>query len=187
MTRTHPTSRIRVRSRERGMVLITSVLMLVVVTILAIALFRSFGIDEKIAGNMREKQRALQAAMTAEEYAESWVASSNVTAPITCGTGPQVAYTVGQVCTAASGLTNPTALPWPTGVTYTPPTMPTGTNGFANPPIYYVTSLGPSATGTGTVYQIDAAGYGGSTNTVAVVESTFLVQAGVTCVAGCNP
>jgi len=169
------------------MVLITSVLMLVVVTILAIALFRSFGIDEKIAGNMREKQRALQAAMTAEEYAETWVASTNVTVPITCAAGAPIAYTVGQVCTPTSGLTNPTAVPWPTGILYTPTTMPTGANGFSNPPIYYVTSLGPSPSGTGTIYQIDAAGYGGSANTVAVVESTFLVQAGVTCVAGCNP
>jgi type IV pilus assembly protein PilX len=187
MMRTHPVLEIRSRARERGMVLITSVLLLVVVTILAIALFRSFGIDEKIAGNMREKQRALQAAMTAEEYAESWVLGPSVTAAITCATGPTISYTVGQVCTTASGLTNPVALPWPTGITYTPPTMPTGSNGFANPPIYYITSLGPPASGTGTVYQIDAAGYGGSANTAAVIESTFLVQSGVTCVAGCNP
>jgi type IV pilus assembly protein PilX len=187
MSATPPNPAIRVSPHERGMVLITSLLLLVVVTILAIALFRSFGIDEKIAGNMREKQRALQAAMTAEEYAESWITSPNVTAAITCAAGPTVSYTVGQVCTTASGLTNPSALPWPTGVTYTPATMPTGANGFANPPIYYVTSLGPPASGTGTVYQIDAAGYGGSANTAAVIESTFLVQSGVTCVAGCNP
>ncbi len=32
-------------------------LLLVVVTIIALSMFRSFGIQEKIAGNMREKQR----------------------------------------------------------------------------------------------------------------------------------
>ena len=45
-------------TRQRGMVLVTSLLLLVVVTLLAVSMFRSFGLDEKIAGNLREKQRA---------------------------------------------------------------------------------------------------------------------------------
>jgi type IV pilus assembly protein PilX len=40
---------------QGGMVLITALLLLIVVTILAVGMFRSFGLDEKIAGNMREK------------------------------------------------------------------------------------------------------------------------------------
>ena len=40
--------------KERGMVLVTSLLLLLVVTILAISMFRSFGVDEKIAGNIEE-------------------------------------------------------------------------------------------------------------------------------------
>ena len=55
------------------MVLVTALLMLIVVTILAVAMFRSFGLDEKIAGNLREKQRALNAAETAEQFAEYWL------------------------------------------------------------------------------------------------------------------
>jgi len=43
------------RSPQRGMVLITALLLLIVVTILAVGMFRSFGLDEKIAGNTREK------------------------------------------------------------------------------------------------------------------------------------
>src|SRR5205807_8509264 len=42
--------------RQRGMVLVTALLLLVVVTLLAVGMFRSFGLDEKIAGNVREKQ-----------------------------------------------------------------------------------------------------------------------------------
>ena len=58
---------------QRGMVLVTSLLLLLVVTMLAISMFRSMGLDEKIAGNMRDKQRALNAAETAEQFAESWL------------------------------------------------------------------------------------------------------------------
>ena len=62
-------------ARQNGMVLVTALLMLIVVTIIALAMFRSFGVDEKIAGNLREKQRAVSAAETAEQYAEYWLAN----------------------------------------------------------------------------------------------------------------
>jgi type IV pilus assembly protein PilX len=175
------------RTRQRGMVLITALLMLVVVTMLAIALFRSFGIDERIAGNMREKARALQAAETAEEYAEAWVAGGFATTPVACAAGTPVAYAVGQICTTATGLANPATLPWPTGVLYNPLTMPSD---LAQPPVYYITSLGPPGGGvqtpqSGIVYQIDAVGYGDSPNATAVVEATYLVKPGTTCLGGC--
>ena len=41
-------------ARQGGLVLVSSLLLLLVVTILAVAIFRSFGIEEKIAGNQRE-------------------------------------------------------------------------------------------------------------------------------------
>ncbi len=177
------------RARQRGMVLITALLMLVVVTMLAIALFRSFGIDEKIAGNMREKARALQAAETAEEYAESWIAGGFATTAIACAPSTPVAYTLGQVCTPTTGLASPATLPWPTSIIYNPTTMPTA---LYAAPVYYITSLGPPLGGppspsAGTVYQIDAAGWGDSPTATAVVEATYLVKPGVTCPGGCNP
>jgi type IV pilus assembly protein PilX len=64
-----------VRAAERGMVLISSLLLLLVVTILAVAIFRNYGMEEKIAGNTREKQRALHAAESAQQYAEWWLSS----------------------------------------------------------------------------------------------------------------
>jgi type IV pilus assembly protein PilX len=172
------------RPFERGMVLVTSLLLLVVVTILAVGLFRSFGIDEKIAGNMREKQRALQAAESAEEYAEYWLASGNAGA-VAVACNSVVTAAVGQVC--ASVPTNPAILPWSAGVSYAPPNMDISVLGGTNnglgtyyaTPIYYITLLGVAASGLGTVYQIDAAGYGGSSNTAAVVEATFQVSSSV--------
>src|ERR1700688_3832095 len=93
-------------SRQTGMVLVTSLLLLIVVTLLAVGMFRSFGLDERIAGNVREKQRALHAAETAEQYAEYWLANGNSSAGGNCAAGPLSV----QVCSNA--LTNVTQLPW---------------------------------------------------------------------------
>ena len=60
---------VRSHRLQCGMVLITSLLLLVVVTLLAVSMFRSFGIDEKIAGNIRDKQRATAAAESAVVFA----------------------------------------------------------------------------------------------------------------------
>jgi len=46
-------------------------------------------------------------------------------------------------------------------------------------PVFYISYLGigtGSNGATGSVYQIDSVGYGGSPNTAAVVESTYIVQ-----------
>jgi hypothetical protein len=44
--------------------------------------------------------------------------------------------------------------------------------------VFYITDLGPNAgVPAGEVYQVDALGFGGQSNTVAVVESTFVIGA----------
>jgi type IV pilus assembly protein PilX len=78
----------RPRTAQRGVVLISAILLLVVMTLLALAMFRSFGIQELIAGNVREKQRALQSAESAAQYAELWLtAPGNIlTNSVDCST-----------------------------------------------------------------------------------------------------
>ena len=172
--------------RQRGMVLVTALLMLVVVTLLAVSMFRSFGLDEKIAGNVREKQRALSAAETAEEYAEWWLANGLAAAPVACSV--PVSSTVGQVCTAASTATiDFTSLPWAARVNYAyapnaATTMPTsGPSFYSQRPAYSITFLG--STPTSNMYQIDAVGYSGSTDTAAVVEATYALSISNTCLS----
>lgn len=183
---------------ERGMVLVTSLLLLVIVTILAVGMFRSFGLNEQIAGNMREKQKALNAAETAEQYAESWLSLGLNTSAVTCTT-PMVASNVGQVCTntmASLGM-DPAVLPWsiagPVGVNYIPAVGSTtmsvsttgGANNYYNNPAYYIGFLGSVTSNrvTSTYFQIDAVGYGGSADTAAVVESTYMTSSGTTCLS----
>jgi type IV pilus assembly protein PilX len=211
-------------AKQRGMVLIIAILLLLVVTILAVAMFRGMGLDAKIAGNVREKQRATHAALGAEQYAEFWLSSgsNSATAPSVCSgvASANVAATTVQICsnipygpTAVAQLTTltpatagandtfvPTQVPWnisgaPIGYTYTPldsngnpmnvlnggsvPAGQTAANYYAYAPGFYISSLGPSADGFGTVFQIDSYGYGGTADSVAVIESTYEVRSGV--------
>jgi type IV pilus assembly protein PilX len=157
---------------ERGMVLVTSLL------------------DEKVAGNTREKQRALQVAVSAEQYAEWWLVNGT-SVPLTNCTGT-VQASVGQVCTnvLSTQVSNVAVVPWTIGnqtvqVTYTPPnvTVGSGAGNYYASPAYYISYLGvgTGANGIqGNVYQIDAVGYGGSPSTAAVVESSFIVQTSTT-------
>jgi type IV pilus assembly protein PilX len=170
------------------MALITALLLLIVVTIMALSMFRSYGVQERIAGNTRDKQRAINAAESAQQYAEYWLTSAAAPAAAVCVPGPAIPDAIGQVC--SNPLAVPESLPWASSVAYTQFTAPGG-NGISNTinagnnatqgtyfqtPSFYIYDLGPN--GSGEVYQIDALGYGGTANTVAVVESTYLVTSG---------
>jgi type IV pilus assembly protein PilX len=180
-------------STQEGMVLITALLLLVVVTILAVGLFRSFGLDEKIAGNLREKHRALNAAETAEQYAEWWLSNGNGTNGVVCNSLLAAAATT--VCSNVITNAATLPLPWTIGVNYVPAvTSPMnvttlgGQDTYYFPPTFYISFLGPAPgpLGNGTIYQIDAVGYAGSPDTAAVVESTYLIQSTTGCPT-CNP
>ena len=177
---------------QRGMALISSLLLLMIITILALSMFRGFGTQERIAGNLREKDRAFHAADSAQQYAEWWLAQGNNAAigAIACA-APQLSATLGQgqICNltpTAAGLT-PAQVPWNIGVTYLPPNMsvtagvngPNGDPPYFATPGFYIADLGGAADGAGEAYQIDAYGFGGAATSVAVVESTYEVQQGV--------
>jgi type IV pilus assembly protein PilX len=177
-------------SAQRGVALITALLMLLVATMLAVSMFRSFGTQEKLAGNLREKQRALHAAEIAQQYAEWSLINGNAGSKGICNS--IVDTTAPQVCTNALSSLIPdiTSVSWPAGVTYVPPdpstgskmnvTTTSGSGTYYSKPIYYVQDVGPGAGGE--IFQIDAMGVGGTSfnnapNAVAIVESTYVVIA----------
>jgi type IV pilus assembly protein PilX len=164
------------------MALISALLLLLVTTALGIAMFRSFGLLEHIAGNTREKQRALHAAESARTYAEWWLSGNqglNATTGKVCGGG---IVNVPMICSNA--ITNSTTYPWAAAVSYTPPGLPTGNLGavgnYAAAPMLYISYLSnvyktfPSGTQT-YYYQIDAAGSAGTTSSAVVTESVYAV------------
>ena len=181
--------------RERGMALITSLLLLLIITILALSMFRGFGSQEKIASNLREKARAVHAAESAQQYAEWWLLQGN-NAAIGSGTcsAPLLNANLGQGEICNQPLASAVDVPWNIGVTYTLPNMnvtpanaPLTVN-VSNEPYYaapgfYIEDLGIAADLAGEAYRIDAYGYGGSATTVAIVESTYEVSQGIVCLS----
>lgn len=176
----------RLQHIEQGIALVSSLLILVIVTLLALSMFRSFGLQEKIGGNTREKQRSLQTAESALQYAEWWLSQgTESTTGITCA-AVYNANAVGNMQTCANPLLNPTTLPWTARGDYLPPTMTVATGGgqtaggdinYVNPPSLYINYLGLDLTGKSLMYQVTAAGYGGSTNGASVVQSIYAITA----------
>jgi len=184
---------IQQRAAQRGMALIASLLLLVVITILGIAMFRSFGLQEVVAGNTREKTKAVQSAESAEEYAEWWLTENgavNATAGVTCGAGVLNANTNNiQICsnTLASAVADVSVVPWMIGgsesaVAYTPPYLSVGgdaINIYSQAPRFYISYLSGSYNATigaqTNNYTIDAVGYGGTLQAVAIVEAGYTV------------
>jgi type IV pilus assembly protein PilX len=177
----------RSRALERGMALVSALLLLLVTTILAVAMFRSFGFLEVVGGNTREKQRALHSAESAQTFAEWWLTASqglNATTGKTCG-AIVTDITKATVCSNALSISSAGTIPWTAGVSYVPPGLLTGSPGtvgnYSSGPVFYISFLGTTLAGPPTYtttnsYQIDALGYGGTTNSAAVAESTYNVS-----------
>ncbi len=141
------------RALQRGVALISALLLLMIITILALSMFRSFPTQEKIAGNVREKERAFHAANSALQYAEYWLMAGNniASGDVVCGAEapplPTAPIDQGQICSnvlytyppAAPGLiANVNNVPWVVGG---------GTT--ANVGIQYVPNGMPVQSGTG--------------------------------------
>lgn len=165
--------------RPAGFVLVASLLILVVLTVIAVAMFRSFGMQERMAGNLREKTRALEAANSALSYAEWWLSQSNANTGVACTGAPSPADSA-RVCT--NPITSPANLSnWTVATSYALPSATVSTSGGAGTyyagPQFHIQYLGPDATKNATVYLITALGYGGNASAVAVVQSTYAFTA----------
>ncbi len=178
--------------QRRGFILLNSLVLLLILTILAVGLFKMVGEQHHVTAAMRDKQLAVTNALSAEQYAEWWVLQGSGAANTGVCTTTATTSTA-MVCT--NPLVAPVTLPWTAldssgtaqnvGVTYVPPAnlLNISTSGGANvvyaSPGFYVQYAGPSADGQGILYQINAYGYGGAADSVGVVQDTYEVTSGV--------
>lgn len=159
--------------KQNGFVLIASLIFLVIMTLLGVAMFKGYTMDQMMGGNLREKNRSFDAAQAALHTAEYWLSQPGNAATVTptC-TGMASAP---RVC--GNALSSPITLPWAVGVNYVPGSMmsvsSTGGSGtYAANPTYYIQFLGLDGTGA-SLYLITAAAQGGNANAVTVVHSAF--------------
>lgn len=195
--------------RQTGMVLIISLLLLVVVTLLALAMFHGVGLEYRIAGNNMDKQRSLQAAESAQEYGEQWLLANappdegaaeiwgipcvaanftGVTSPVMCSNTLELTLSGGNLGSVPWSLTSGSTTGY-LGVGYNPGNDLTQTFGSANSiaqyPVVYIARVGfDHGTPNSVDFTVDAWGYGGSSNTVSVVESVYRLTYPTGC-AGC--
>jgi type IV pilus assembly protein PilX len=173
--------------RERGFILVTGMLFLVVMTLLGLALFRSTGLMDRITANSRDKQRSFEAAQAALEYGAWWLAQpAGGGNPTTCALNSFPAVSTIHVCTESLAGSLTALQDYTTwyakAYVYTPPNMVVAPGGgmssatdinYQAAPGLYVESLGLSTDGLSTYYQVTAYGFGGDANTVSVVRATF--------------
>jgi type IV pilus assembly protein PilX len=182
--------------KERGFILVITLMLLIMMAVLTVAMSKGGVLGQSIAGNHREKTRALESAVSALSYAEWWLqqgtnqtaglniggvtSTANCTAttaaPVVCICSTAVA--AAQVCVNA--LASPTTVPWNnTGSTFTllPSVMSISATGgggtYYAAPKFYIQYFGASPSTGNNMFQITAYGYGGDANSVAVVQSIF--------------
>jgi type IV pilus assembly protein PilX len=75
MTQRHPTLHQTGRSGQKGAVLVVSLVLLAVLTMLGVTGMMSTSLEEKMAGNTRDRNVAFQAGETGLRDAEGWIAT----------------------------------------------------------------------------------------------------------------
>jgi len=175
-------------ARQRGFVLIAGLLFLLVSTLLGIAMLRSFGLQERIAGNTRDKLRAFTAAQSALQHGEWWLAQGTAGTGAAC-TGVTLASDANGMRACDAELANaadPQA--WEARTDYLPPQLSVDAAGgmaadgdlnYHAMPGLYINYLGFTPDGSGQLYRVNAFGYGGKSNTTVVVQSTYQLSSGV--------
>ncbi|HEY4066672.1 MAG TPA: PilX N-terminal domain-containing pilus assembly protein [Burkholderiaceae bacterium] len=181
-------SRARRRHADRGFILVIGLLFMLVLLLLSASMFRSFTMQEKIAGNTRDKQRSFEAAQGALQYGETWLGQGNAGTQIACTASNQA---IASLAVCSGGLATPALEDtWPGWYSYKPAGMVVlaggglATGGDINyqaMPRLYVSYLGLTADANGSLYQVTAMGQGGSSETRSVVQSTYRLQSQVTC------
>jgi len=190
----------KTKQKQQGAVLVVSMLVLLVMTMIGLAAVQTNVLQEKMAGNMLDKNMAFQAAEAGLRAAENKVRPGGFSAAqlTSCEAGNDVAVspTVSVICYELNTDPEPDPLDpatWNTAANYTEVDAVDFTRvGGQAFPKYFITSLGrqPSggltnlAQGTGTppvganivYFRVTARGTGGSDNAQSVLRSYFAVQ-----------
>jgi type IV pilus assembly protein PilX len=172
------------KMKQKGFILVVSLVFLVIMTLLALSMFSGFTVDETISGNQREKSRATDAAQTALNNAEYFISASSVVATLlqtqTSGVACAGTYTAPVVCSNA--LTNPTnPAAWTSYMTVSavPATMVSttgGVNTYSQQPQVYIQYLMPGPIPNSGLFQVTAAAQGGNSTAISVVQAVYLAS-----------
>ena len=174
---------------QAGVVLVISLIILLLLTIIGLSATQTTALEEKMAGNLRDKNLAFQAAESALRAAELSLPGISSSTYVAVGTGgfyldnnptPNPIPSATAILTDNFWSSNPHAtLPKPTGL---------GNVIDNNPPLYIIQKLpvfypnsNAKVVGTNSItcqpYKITVRATGGTINTVVVLQSIVVVPA----------
>lgn len=193
------------KTHQGGFALIASLFILVLMTLIALAMFNGLTLDERMGGNLREKSRALESAQAALKAGQ---ASLQIFAKATLAksSNPTIAANVtaaGTIVTTCSASTTYSASPlticlnavasnFTNGIAYQPTAMTVSATGgigtYAAKPVYYIQYIGQDqaatsdlkTSGLAPIYLITARGIGGNDSAVAVLQTVYHIEPEVT-------
>ena len=170
--------------RQKGFILFFVMIFLIIVSVLGISMFGGFIKNQMIAGNYREKDRAIDAAQAALDYSQNWLSAN--------GNLYDGGWNTGVVCTANQAAITPVVCSNPvtsavteawaaTSNSYTPPSMTVnaggGQNSYATNTNYYLQYAGiTGANPPAALYKVTSTAQGGNANASTVLESVYQVQ-----------
>jgi type IV pilus assembly protein PilX len=170
--------------KQNGFILIISLIFLVIISMLGIAMFSGVTMDEKMSGNLREKNRSLDAAQTTLNAVQGWLTiRSNIMMGNSVNIGVACTTSTTQPAICSNALTDPTQPDlWPFSATYQPPGMSVsalgGVNTYSANTKYHIRFLGyDDGNPLVGLYQITAAAYGGDSTAISVVRAVYRVEA----------
>jgi len=169
---THPIP-LNTPKRQTGAVLVVSLVMLLLLTLISTTAMQTTSLEEKMAGNMRDKDLAFQAAESALKSAEAILDSSAILNFSTAGTGGLYSST--------STIPTDTAVLADNFWTSNPVATSTVTSlGTASTPKYIIQQLpaacviAPCSGVLPTPYKITVRATGGSANAVVILQSIYV-------------
>lgn len=176
------------RAARSGFALVTALLFLIILSVLAVAMFGSSGTQGKISGNTLEHHRAMQAAEYAMRNGE-WYLQQGGLQEITCTGMIDLTRPPNKPVVCLNPQANPTAVPWTIGMNLTPTGMTVLAGGgvvstpgssappdvnYALQPSLYIYKVGADPNGN-MLYRLTAAGYGGNQSSVSVLQAMVSV------------
>jgi type IV pilus assembly protein PilX len=168
-------------SREQGLVLVTGLIFLLILTIIGITAMNSTVLSEKMAQNLRDANSAFSASESALTDGERWVQSQTVvpTVVTSCGTPPCQVWAYG---TLGNSFYQNSSSWWQSNARPFSITLP----GVATQPRYIIElysivpyELSPDAYSKGSgyyYYRVTAHGVGATSNSLVNVQSMFATQ-----------
>ncbi len=185
-------------SRQRGAVMVIALLILLVLTVLGVAGMSSTSLEERMAGNSRDREIAFQAAETALREGEAYVQSANFANLPTDAYNPVAGNDFSATCTGgfADGLCAPSSAGtddvwknaalnvWSTNNRHR--TATTALTYVQSAPLYIIEYIGPQVTAPETavtcaanpspcpqMFRITARAVGGTTNARVMLQSVY--------------